>query len=373
MDGHLKRPLFTLLVPNLSAGGIQRVILNLGIGLQRKGAEVHLILIKGEGELLKEVPDGIKVINFHLTSIFRLPPPLISYLREYRPTALLSTHPNMNLAVILSRKISGTKARVVVSEHNDPLSASKFRKSKRRYGVSPFMKRIIYQRADAVVGISEGVADGIAKTTGMRRDKIQVIYNPIFSERIQMLGKEGVSWPISQEENPIKLVAVGRLSPQKDFFTLLEAFNIFRKRMPAQLVILGEGEQRKELEAEIRNQGDEERVHLLGYVQNPFAYMTAADIFVSSSLWEGLPSVHVEALACGCQVVSTDCPSGPSEILVGGKYGRLVPVKDPRALADAIEQTVKNPLPKTVLRKRAEYFSFERSVDQYWRVLMGET
>lgn len=368
----MKKPLFALLIPNLSVGGIQRVILNLGISLQRKGAEVHLLLIKGEGELLKEVPDSIKVINFNLTSIFRLPPRLIRYLKKYRPTALLSTHPNMNLAVSLSKKVSGVNSRIVVSEHNDPLSASKFRKSKRRFSAAPFLKKLIYPWADAIVGISEGVADGIAKSAGIPRDRIQVIYNPIVSDRIRNLAKEKLTWPKGEEEERVKLVAVGRLGPQKDFSTLLEALNVFRKRMPAQLVILGEGEQRKRLEAEIRNQGLEGIVHLLGYVQNPYAYMSAADIFVSSSLWEGLPTVHVEALACGCQVVSTDCPSGPSEILAGGRYGRLVPVKDPQALADAIEQTVENPLPKDVLRKRAEYFSVERSVEQYWRVLIGE-
>jgi glycosyltransferase involved in cell wall biosynthesis len=278
----------------------------------------------------------------------------------------------MNLAVVRSKLISGVTTRVVLSEHNDPWSASNFRKSKKRFSAPAFLKRTSYRRADAVVGISEGVADGIAKTAGMRRDEIRVIYNPIFSERIQVLAKESVPWPMGRDENPVRLIAIGRLSPQKDLPTLLEAFNIFRKKMPAQLVILGEGKERKELEAEIQEQGLVGWVHLLGYVNNPYAYLSAAHVFFSSSLWEGLPTVHVEALACGCQVVSTDCPSGPSEILAGGKYGRLVPVKDPQALADAIEQAFKDPLPKDVLRKRAEYFSFDRAVDEYWRVLMGE-
>lgn len=366
-------PLFALFISNLRPGGIQRVILNLSKSLHRKGATVHILAVKGDGDLIREVPDGVDVIIFDSATSFQRLSHLSNYIRQYKPSALLSTHPNMNIIAVLAKRLSFAKTRVIVSEHNDPLLAGSYRKKTRRFTPPPFLIKLAYQWADAIVAVSEGVADGIAATTGIAREQIQVIYNPIEIERIKILSKASVSWPTVKNRDGTKLLAVGRLSPQKDVATLLQAFKILTERKPAQLLILGEGELRSELEAEVKRLGIEESVTLFGYAENPYAYMRTADVFVSSSLWEGLPTVHIEALATGCQVVSTDCPSGPFEILAGGKYGRLVPVKQPDALATAIEQTINDPLPRELLQRRAEFFNVDRSTDKYWRILSGAT
>jgi glycosyltransferase involved in cell wall biosynthesis len=164
-------------------------------------------------------------------------------------------------------------------------------------------------------------------------------------------------------------LAAGRLVPQKDHRTLIDAFAALRARMPARLVILGEGPERPALEALIRRWGIEDDVALPGFDLYPAAYMARADVFVLSSRWEGLANVIVEAMACGTPVVSTDCPSGPAELLEGGRFGPVVPVGDAPALAAAMEQAFRDPVPPDVLKRRASEFSLDRSVDAYLTVL----
>lgn len=366
-----RSPIFALVLSNLKAGGIQRVIINLSMGLQRKGATVQIVAIKGKGELIKEIPEGVELKALNTTNSFQIVSRLLAYIKAHKPDALLSTNPNLNIMAILAKKASLTKTRIVLSEHNNSQLARSYRKKSGKSTAPPFIKSLAYRWADALVAVSKGVAGGMSSTTGISSDQIKVIYNPVVSERLKTLSLEPVNWPKSKNPASAKLLGVGRLSPQKDFVTLLQSFSILIKRTPAQLLILGEGELRSELESEIERLNLGEYVELFGYTKNPYPFMRTADVFVSSSRWEGLPTVHVEALASGCQVVSTDCPSGPSEILDGGKYGRLVPVKDPEALAAAIVQGINDPIPKKLLRQRAEFFNLERSSDEYWQTLSG--
>ena len=364
-----KRPIFLLLLPNLQAGGIQRVALNLGKGLQSKGATIHIIAAQIKGDLVKDIPEGIKLIDEPTRNIYQKIFQLIRYIRKNKPTAILTTNPKLSLIAVFSKKVSFTNTRVVISEHNDPILAAAFRKKQGSFTPHPRLKKFVYQQADAIIGISEGVANGLASSAGIARERIQVIHNPIVDERIKQLSKEKAKWPKTKYPRGAKMLAVGRLSDQKDFATLLQSFAILLQRLPAQLLILGEGSQRSQLEQAMRKLNIEDSVSLMGYTKNPYAYMSSADVFISSSLWEGLPTVHVEALACGCQVVSTDCPSGPSEILADGKYGKLVPVKQPEALADAVVQILSDPIPQKLLRERAEFFSIDRSTNKYWKTL----
>ncbi|NEP50500.1 MAG: glycosyltransferase, partial [Moorea sp. SIO3C2] len=157
--------------------------------------------------------------------------------------------------------------------------------------------------------------------------------------------------------------------PQKDFLTLIQGFARLRKKMIARLVILGEGESRGELEATINRLGIAADVSMPGFVENPYAYMSKANALVLSSRWEGLPTVLIEAMACGCQVIATDCLSGPAEILSAGQYGILVPVGDSAALSLAMLQVLKSPLTQDKLMERARYFSTERAVSEYLAIL----
>jgi glycosyltransferase involved in cell wall biosynthesis len=151
---------------------------------------------------------------------------------------------------------------------------------------------------------------------------------------------------------------------------LLEAFALLRARRSAKLIILGEGPERAQLEGRVLELGIEGDVDLPGFLQNPYAIMRHAALFVMSSRYEGLPTVLIEAMACGCPVVSTNCPSGPSEILDQGQFGPLVPVGDVEALANAMMETLDDPLPPDVLKSRASIFHIDNVLDSYRRILL---
>jgi glycosyltransferase involved in cell wall biosynthesis len=225
-----------------------------------------------------------------------------------------------------------------------------------------------YPRADAVVAVSDGVADDLARRLRVPRSRIHVVPNPIVTPDLADLARRRVD-PTSFAAGAVPVIlGVGRLTMQKRFDLLIEAFARVRRRHDARLMILGEGEDRPQLEALIRQLGLEQQVALPGFVANPFAYMARARVFVLSSAWEGLPGVLIQALACGTAVVATDCDSGPREILQGGRLGRLVPVGDVAALADAISSTLDEP-PVRSTADRCLRYSESTALDAYRRVL----
>jgi glycosyltransferase involved in cell wall biosynthesis len=243
----------------------------------------------------------------------------------------------------------------------------------------PAVLRRAYDQADAVVAVSDGVADDLAAWSGLARGRITTIYNPVATPDLAALQRAPVDHPWFQPGAPPVVMSAGRLSRAKDFPTLIRAFARVRRALPARLVIFGQGKSEwkttksiaalRQLAAGLGIAAD---VALPGFVANPFAYMARAATFALSSINEGLPGVLIQAMACGCPVVSTDCPSGPAEILAAGRYGRLVPPGDDRALAEAIIATLEAPPPADVLRERAGFFSVERAVAQYERLMLGD-
>jgi glycosyltransferase involved in cell wall biosynthesis len=227
-----------------------------------------------------------------------------------------------------------------------------------------------YPWADAIIAVSDGVADDVARVTSLPRESITTIHNPVVTPELQEKMRAPLDHPWFAPGNPPVLLAVGRLVDQKDFPTLLKAFARVRAVRKARLIILGEGKERPELEALTGKLGVASDVDLPGFVLNPFPYMIRASALVLSSAWEGLPGVLIEAMACGCPVVSTDCPSGPAEILNGGAYGPLVPVGDDAALAKAILSVLEAPPDSERLRAQAALFSVDRATDQYLQVLL---
>ena len=236
--------------------------------------------------------------------------------------------------------------------------------------------RALYPRTDALVAVSQGVADDIARMAGLDARRVTVIPNPIVTPDLERRAREPVEHRFFGDGDPPVILGVGRLVRQKDFATLVRAFALVRARRDARLLILGAGDPReaeteRELRALIAALGLGSDVDLPGWVDNPVAYMTHADVFALSSAYEGFGNVVAEALAVGTPVVSTDCQSGPAEILEGGRHGRLVPVGDPRALADAILQTLAAPPDGARLRRRADRYRTERIVDEYLAVVDG--
>jgi glycosyltransferase involved in cell wall biosynthesis len=238
------------------------------------------------------------------------------------------------------------------------------------------MVRLTYATADAVVAVSAALADHVAAHHGLPRSAIQVIYNPAVPDDLAQRAAVPLDHPWFAPGAPAVVLGAGRLTTAKDFATLVRAFAFVRKQRDARLVILGCAKTEKktvkrqaELTALARQLGIADDIALPGFTANPYAYMARAAVFALSSRQEGLPTVLIEALACGCPCVATDCPSGPSEILDQGRYGRLVPVGDAAAMADAIVQTLDAPPAREPLKAAAERFAIGPAIDAYETLL----
>jgi glycosyltransferase involved in cell wall biosynthesis len=231
----------------------------------------------------------------------------------------------------------------------------------------------VYRRATRIVAVSDGVADEIARLAGLPPGAVTTVYNPIVDDSLAERAKAPLVHPWLEPGQPPVLLAVGCLWPQKDYPTLLEDFAIARKSRPLRPVILGRGPVRSKLQDMTVALGVAPDVHLFDYAENPIAWMARASLLVLSSVYEGLPAVLIEALACGCPAVSTDCPSGPSEILDKGTSGRLVPCRDPAALAASILATLDEPVERQWLRDAARTFDSQRSIDRYLSIFEDAT
>ena len=206
----------------------------------------------------------------------------------------------------------------------------------------------------------------------MARERVHTIYNPVVTGDLDRKAREPVEHPWIGGDGPPVILAAGRLSAQKDFSTLLVAFARLLTRRPARLVVLGKGKRKPRLVSLARRLGVAEHVDFPGFADNPYAFMARASLFVLSSWYEGLPTVLIEAMACGCPVVSTDCLYGPREILEDGKHGPLVPVGDAEALAAAMARTLDAPPRPEALRERASFFNAARAIDRYEELLLGQ-
>jgi glycosyltransferase involved in cell wall biosynthesis len=336
-------------------GGAERVIANLANGFAQKGLNVDLVLIQAEGNFLKSLHPNIRVINLDVESAevswsWRLPTSfqstgsllkLVKYLKRERPPVLLSATHYINEVAILAKRMANVPTRVIVSEHTH-LSVEAQQVEQMSAKLAPWTARFLYPWADGIVAVSEGVASNLRQLTGLKPDAIQVIYNPVISAETYQQAQLEVSHPwFLDKEVPIVLGA-GRFVRQKDFPTLIRAFAQVRQQRPARLVILGNGRDRDKLESLVNELNIAEHVWMPGFMENPYAYLEKADVFVLSSIWEGLPTVLVEAIALKTPVVSTNCPSGPAEILKGGDYGILTSSGDVSLMAAGILEALEN-------------------------------
>jgi glycosyltransferase involved in cell wall biosynthesis len=229
--------------------------------------------------------------------------------------------------------------------------------------------RRCYQRNDGLIAVSQGVAKEIMNLLHLDPAKVKIIYNPVVTPDIFSLANENTGHPWLQSKNDPVILAAGRLVPQKDFATLLQAFAELRKQRACKLIILGEGEERKNLEAQAEQLGLRDDVDLPGFVENPYAFMAQSNVFALSSAWEGFGVVLAEALALGVPVVSTNCPYGPSEILQHGKFGPLVQVGDARAFAQGMLSTMANPLEAKQLQSAAVPYTVRNCAHNYLSLL----
>jgi glycosyltransferase involved in cell wall biosynthesis len=243
--------------------------------------------------------------------------------------------------------------------------------------IKPFERRLLkllgpwlFGRAAKVVAVSRGVKESLVEAARLAPGSIEVIHNPIRqsgSDQPDSADRALLQW---WGEGAIKLIAIGSLKPQKDFPNLLRALRRVRESYEARLIVLGEGPERNNLEALAQSEGLAEAVRFPGFRAEPYPFLKQADLFVLSSQWEGLGNVITEALLCGCPVVATDCPSGPAELLDDGRYGTLVPVADPEALATAVTEALARPHDPSPGIARASQFGPEATARAYLQLLL---
>lgn len=350
-------------------GGVERLLARLVGSFADSGLRVELLMIKDSSSYVEEIPGHVTRRRVRLGHNATSVPELALYLRRRRPRAVLAVKDRAIRAAVRARRLAGVDVRLVGALHTTLLAALADKSALSRWFRTAPMTRL-YRHVDAVIAVSEGVAEDTRAVTGLPAERIHVIGNPVITPDLDRLAREAVShpWLAAQGGTPV-LVASGRMTRQKDFSTLLRAFARVRRARAARLLILGEGEQRQALEALARELDIASDVDMVGFVSNPYPYVRQADLFVLSSRWEGLPTVLIEALALGVPAVSTDCPSGPREILAEGRYGALVPVGDDEALAQVMQAALDTHPEADTLKAAMRRFELGASTRQYLDVL----
>ncbi len=349
-------------------GGVERMITHLADGMVEVGFQVDLVLAKARGEHLAAIPSRVRVVRLGSRHTLTSLPALIRYLHRERPAALLAAKDRAIKVAVLARLFNRGAPRLV-GRLGTTVSAALDGRSRLKRWMWYGGMRLFYRGVDGIVAVSEGVADDVRNITGLPASHIRVVRNPVVTRRMREAAEEKPAHPwLAERELPV-ILGIGRLTRQKDFPTLLRAFARLQEKHPSRLIILGEGGERARLESMTGELGIDGKVALPGFVANPYAWIGRADLFVLSSAWEGSPNALTEALALGIPAVSTDCPSGPREILQGGRYGPLVPVGDVEALAAAMARTLTAPLPRETLQRAVEQYNVEASTRGYLRAL----
>lgn len=365
----MNRNRVALILPDLRGGGAERVAVNLANSFARRGHSVDVVLLMATGELLTDLQPGIRVMDLKAQRLRWALPALVRYLRKVRPASVLAFMWPLTVIALWARTISRVPTRLVVAEHTTWSRSELLKRCSVGWQIRTSM-RLFFPKSDGIVAVSQGAADDLAHFANLNPQSITTIYNPVVDNEHETeytsAPSEPAGWCVGAHR---RVLAVGTLKEIKDYSTLLDAFAALRQQVNAKLLILGEGEYRSTLETQAGRLGITDSVFMPGFVKDTAPYYCHADLHVLSSTGEGFGNVIVEALAAGTPVVSTDCPSGPQEILCGGKFGLLVPVGDAKALASAMHQSLTSKHDQGALIARAQDFSIEKAADKYQKLL----
>jgi glycosyltransferase involved in cell wall biosynthesis len=359
-------------IPNLSMGGAEQVTASIVNGLAERGHDVELLLSHLSGELQSEIHPDVSVvalgtaripvagIGAHVYAIAR-------YIRRTEPDVMFPQMLHAGVVCLAAGLLVDAGTKIVPTAHCTLRGRSPDGlKSRLTRAIAPRL----YPTADHVVAVSEGVAEDVVETLSVRPEDVSVLNNPVRVDAVRARAAESVDHRWLGDDDLDVVLFVGRHERQKDLDTWLRAFErVYRDRPRARGILAGRGSRREELRRTADDLGLTDAVSFPGYVDNPYGYMAAADAFLLTSRYEGLPTVLIEALACGCPVVATDCPSGPREILADGEYGRLAEVGDSAALAAAVRATLADPPSVIRLRERADRYAPEQVLDEYERFI----
>lgn len=324
-------------LPDLRIGGAEHMMAVIASALAQRGYQVDFVLVRAEGGYLEKLDKNVRVVDLGCSSTYSCLPALSLFLRSAKPEVMISALDLTNLFALIARNLSRQPTKLYIRLDN---TQSQIKRDPIKKALERMLVNAFYPSADGIIAVSKAVAEDFVQYLHTRPEHLTTIYNPILNKDIYEKMKEPLTDAWFKDKQIPVILGIGRLNPQKNFELLIKAFARVRENKSTRLMILGEGPEREPLEKLVKGLGLTEDIALPGVVSNPYQYLTNADLFVLSSNYEGLPTVLVEAMACGCPVVSTDCPSGPREILDGGRYGRLAPVGDTQSLADAMLNTL---------------------------------
>ena len=342
----IKKKQIAFFINSMTGGGAEKVV-QLLIQQLIKDKESNIILILLENKITYQLPKNIKIIHLfsHLDNYLQKFIGLLygsiklkSIIKRYKIQIIISSLERSNFINVIT-KFLGNPHKAIISEHTNPEYTYGSRTLKN--SIVKLLLKLLYGKADRIIAVSNGVKKILIKVFKIDEGKIQVIYNPCDINKIKMLSAENLEHPWFHEEKPV-IITVGRLIESKAQWYLIRAFAEIKNKIPSQLVIIGEGEMRKQLEQLARNLNVDKDLEFLGWQENPYKYMSRSKVFVLTSLWESFGIVLVEAMICGLPIVSFDCGNGPREILDNGEYGILVPVGDIEGLSEAVINILKN-------------------------------
>jgi glycosyltransferase involved in cell wall biosynthesis len=355
-----------VVTPLFARSGVALAQVRFARALQRRGHEVVLVVGHINREYGFDPPEDLTVRVLDAPNARGMFWPIVRYLREEQPEVVFSAEDHLNTFVLAAAILTGSKAKISGSCRVTPFDTYSNTPLTKRWLLKQFA-RLVMPRADALTCVSQ---DMVAQYRQVFSSPPHVcVYNIVDDATSRAKMAEPVDHPWLGDTSVPVVVAAGRLAPWKGFDTLIGAMDLLKERRTVRLMILGDGPLRAELQEQIDGLGLSDRVDLVGYVDNPLKYFREAQAFVLSSLVEGMPNVLVEAMLAGCSLVSTDCPTGPRELLREGRYGRLVPVGDAAAMAGAIEQALDDPIPADRLEEALAPFREETVIARHFELL----
>ncbi|MDB5266116.1 MAG: hypothetical protein JWM39_829 [Parcubacteria group bacterium] len=375
-----------LCISAFHAGGGERVMITVANELAARGHSIDLLVLKSVGPYASHVTSSVRVIPLDASRMLFSLPKLVSYLKDQKPNSLMALDEYSHLLSLAARYISKSDTRIVLRVGN--MFTEVFKRYEGIKGRTlEFLIRRWYRYADGIIAVSQGVKDDIVALTHIASEHVTVIYHPKDIVRIQALAEEPVDFAwIANKTVPV-FIASGRLNAQKNFPLLLRAFARVQNDMPSRLIILGAGREEEALRNIVRELRIENEVSFSGYIDNPYAWLAKGTVFVSTSLWEGMPNALIEAMICGLPVISSDCASGPREVLAPdtdyrarrtagweeAEYGILTAVNDEQALVEAMQKLGSDEILRATYAKkgieRGRDFSMETILPAYEKAL----
>ena len=362
-----------LIISSLGHGGAQRVITYIASHLKREKYDISLILYEKKGSLLHELSDHIHIYDFKKQTpwdFIRLILSTRKVIRESNPDIVMSFLFYTNIVTGLALLFLKRKFKLIFSERNYP---PQYLLRTPCGWIKKFLIKFTYPKADLVLPNSDLTKVALNNIFNVRPERLKTIYNPIDLKSVIQKSQDKVGHPFFDSRDTQVIVSVGRLVPQKRIDRLLRAFFLVKKQIDiARLIIIGEGKLRAELSELAVKLNIQDLVEFVGFKENPYSWIAKSDIFVLSSDYEGFPNVLLESMACQTPIISTDCQSGPSEIIINGESGLLIPPGDEKEMANGIVKLLENKQLRDKIAengmKRVAEFSIEKILPQYEQI-----